>query len=225
MRIRSPLMPIVVVFALGCLLSGAASGAGEFTAGVGGTWPQGSFAAYGDPGPLFLLRVEAEVPDFEALAGWLSVGYVIFSSETFDTEATTGDIIIPLEQRNQQDALSVHVGLQLGSSSHHAFFRPRAAVGVGFYYFTTNVELRQKDDWSGEGDEEPLYREVLDSQFRFGWRGILGADFYLSPKWGVSFDIIYDHVLGLNRIEGDTEAERTSRYHGFAVGVVFPFGD
>jgi len=219
---RSLLLPVVLASAFSCLLSAPASGGGELTAGLGGMWPQGTFAAYGDPGPHFLLRAEAEVPGFPALAGWISVDYAIFSSETLDAEATVGDITIPLEQTNEQDALSLHAGIQLGSSSHSAFFRPRAAVGVGFYYFSTDVELRHKD-WSGESEDELLYREVLDSQFRFGWRGILGADFYPTSKWGLFFEVVYDHVLDLNRIEGDTEAERTSRYQGFTMGVVFPF--
>jgi opacity protein-like surface antigen len=219
---RSLVLSAVLAFVLAGLSSVPASGYGELSGGIGGTWPQGSFAAYGDPGPRFLLRAEAEIPGVPALAGWISVDYAIFSSETFDTEATTGDIDIPLEQTNEQDALSIHAGIQLGSSSHKAFFRPRVGVGVGFYYFSTDVELRHKG-WTSEDEDNLIYREVLDSQFRFGWRGVVGADFYPTSKWGLFFEAVYDHVFDLNQIEGDEEAERTSRFQGFTMGVVFPF--
>jgi hypothetical protein len=221
-EIRSLLLSVVLVIAFGCLASVPASGRAEVSAGLGGIWPQGSFAAYGDPGPHFLIRAEGEVPNFPALTGWITVDYAIFSSEKLDTEATVDDIAIPLEQINEQDALSVHVGVQLGSSSHKAFFRPRAGVGVGVYYFSTDVELRHKY-WSDE-DDDLVYREVLESQFCFGWRGVVGADFFPTPEWGIFVEAVYDHVFGLNRIEGDDEAERTSRYQGFAIGVVFPIG-
>jgi hypothetical protein len=218
---RTLLFAMVLVLASGGLLSEAAKGAGEVTLGIGGVWPQGSFAAYGDPGPHFLARGELEIPGFPAAAGWVGLGFTLFSSESFRTDATVEDITIPLEETTSQSAFSFHVGIQLGSSSRQAFFRPRAAVGVGFYQFTTNVELK-RTDW--HDDEEPLYSENLDSQFRFGWRGVLGADFYFTSKWGVSFDLLYDHVLDLNRIEGDDQVKRTSRFQGFSVGVVFPFG-
>jgi hypothetical protein len=221
-KTRSLLLSVLLAFVLTCLSSVPASGWGELSGGVGGTWPQGTFAAYGDPGPRFLLRAEAELPGVPALAGWISMDYVIFSSETFDVDATAGDITIPLEQTNRQDAFSIHAGIQLGSSSHKAFFRPRAGVGVGFYYFTTDVQLRHKE-WTGEEEDNLVYSETLDSQFRFGWRGVVGADFYPTSKWGLFFEVVYDHVLGLNQIEGDEEAERTSRYQGFTMGVVFPF--
>jgi len=208
------------VLVLGGAFAPVAHAGGEVTVGMGGVWPQGSFAAYGDPGPQFFGRVEVEIPDLPAAAIWLDVSFAIFSSETFRTEATADDIAFPVDQTTSQHALSFHTGLQLGSSSHNAFFRPRAAVGAGFYYFSTTVELRRADWYS---DEEPLYSETLDSQFRFGWRGIVGADFFVSSSWGISCEFVYDHVFGLNRIEGEQEAEKTARFHGVTVGAVFSF--
>jgi hypothetical protein len=221
-RTRSLLSTVALAFVCTCLLSAPASAGGEVTLGIGGTWPQGEFAAYGDPGPRFMARVEAEIPNFPAVAGWISVDYTIFSSEVFDTEATVGDIAIPLEQTNEQGALAILAGVQLGSSSHSAFFRPRAAVGAGFYYFSTDIELRRRD-WTPEGDDDLIYREVLDSQFRFGWRATVGADFYATPKWGLFFEAVYDHVLDLNQIDGEVQEERTSQFQGFTMGVVIPF--
>lgn len=221
MKSRSLLLSVTLSFAIACLSSLPALAWGEISLGVGGTWPQGTFAAYGDPGPHFLVRAEAEVPNLPAVSAWITLDYAIFSSETFDTEATTGDITIPLSQTNRQDAVSVHAGISVGSSSHTALFRPRAAVGAGFYYFTTDIELRHPE-WSDE-EEDLVYREVLDSQFCFGWRGVIGADFYPTSKWGLFFEAVYDHVLDLNQIEGSAEQERTSQYQGFAMGVVIPF--
>jgi hypothetical protein len=221
MRLARLLIAPVLVFASICVPAVPASGAGDVTLGLGGVWPQGSFAAYGDPGFTVLARGRLEVPGFPALSGWLDVNYVNFSAETFETELSTGDISFPADQTTTQQAVTVHIGAQLGSSSRKAFFRPRAAVGVGFYFFDTTLKLERKD---ADDDEEPLYTETLDSQACFGWRSVVGADFYFDQKWGVSVDLFYDHVSGLNRVEGDEETHRTSVYQGFAVGVVIPFG-
>ena len=55
---------------------------------------------------------------------------------------------------------------------------------------------------------------------------MIGADFFVTTKIGISADFIYDHVLGLNQTETplpEDQANLTSRFHGFSVGVVYMF--
>lgn len=204
------------------LSSSAAYGTGELTLSLGGAWPQGSLAEYGDPGFTVLARAGLELPKFRALSGWIGVGFVNFGGDSFETETSEwGDV----EQSTNQHAFTVHIGAQLGAEIHERgevfFFRPRVAAGVGFYFFRSTLSLEEID---ADPDEEPLYFETLDSQSCFGWRSVVGVDFYVTERWGISLELFYDQVFELNRVEGDEESHRTSTYEGVALGVVFPLG-
>jgi hypothetical protein len=190
---------------------------------VGGAWPQGSFAEYGDPGFTVLARAGLELPKFRALSGWIGVSFVNFGGDSFETETSAWG---PVEQSTNQQAFAVHIGAQLGAEIHDPsdksfFFRPRAAAGVGVYFFRSTLKLERID---AEPDEEPLYSETLDSQSCFGWRSVAGVDCFVTQRWGVSIELFYDHVFELNRVEGDEESHRASTYQGVALGVVFRLG-
>jgi hypothetical protein len=216
----------VVLLLLGLValtpLSARAEGAtGDFSIGVGMVYPQGDFASYGDPGPNVCLRARVDVPGVSGLSGWASLNYSGFSTDTISTDVSISGQTFPVDQTTSEDAVSFHVGLQLGSGSRNAFFRPRAGVGVGIYYFSTTRTLNST---TTEGEDAELDSETLDSHACMGWRGVVGADFYFKHGWGISVDLLYDHVFNLHRVKGDYESERTSRYQGFSVGAVFPLG-
>jgi hypothetical protein len=194
---------------------------GDVTLAAGGTWPQGSFASYGDPGPHGLLRVSVQVPEVRALMGWFDANFTHFSSQTSPAEIEVRGRTFPVDERISQDAFSMHLGLQVGNHTRSGFFRPRAGMGFGLYFFYSTYTL--KEVRVGGGDEEDFFSEVDDSQELLGWRGQIGADFFFVPRWGISFDLLYDHVWNLNRQEGETSAKQTSRYNGFAIGIVVPF--
>jgi opacity protein-like surface antigen len=113
-----------------------------------------------------------------------------------------------------------HIGLQVTSKTKRAFFRPRAALGIGIYGFST--ETSWYEDLPDTSIK--LAHENLDNQTSFGWRGLIGADFFIMPQWGATIDFVYDHVFELNQNEGLLgKADRTSRFHGFTVGIIYMF--
>jgi hypothetical protein len=217
---RTLLIPALLFLLM--LLSAPCAGdlVGQVTFGGGAVWPQQEFASYSDPGPYFLVRGEARIPDFPAGAGWVDLSYTQFMCEKIDTEIEVDEYVFDVIQRTTQNCVSAHVGLQIGSSSSNAFFRPRVGAGLGVYHFWTALEIRQ-DEWPG-GDDEFL-RETVDSSTKFGWRGVAGADLYFAQSWGVSADFIYDEVWGFERVEGDDISEETATFYGFFLGVVIPF--
>ncbi len=208
---------------------------GEAAFAVGGTFPQGSFTRYADPGGMLNLRATLHIPKVEMFVLWANFSYVIFSSETIETEHythhqvgnNTWTEVRPVDQVTEETMHSGHIGLQLGSMTRRAFFRPRAALGIGFYSFSHEIVWTEED-----GDSTIVVAsESLDSQFSFGWRVLLGVDFFITSQWGVTADFVYDHVFQLNQTDGfaetatkvDTESDLTSRFHGFTVGVVYMF--
>jgi hypothetical protein len=213
-----PLLVCTCVF----LSTSTAYGTGELTLSLGGAWPQASLAEYSDPGFTVLARAGLELPKFRALSGWIGVGFVNFGGDSFETDTSEWGVV---EQSTNQHAFTMHIGAQLGAEIHERgevfFFRPRAAVGVGYYFFRSTLSLERID---AEPDEDPLQYETLDSQSRFGWRGVVGLDCFVTQRWGVSIDVFYDHVFELNRVEGDEESRGASTYQGVALGVVFRLG-
>ncbi len=196
---------------------------GEIAASVGGTYPQGSFVRYADPGLLLNLRATAHIPKVEVFVGWADFSFVDFTSEELETRGFIptegGTIEFPVTQSYSERMLAAHIGLQLATATQRAFFRPRAAIGIGIYNFSTDMS------WDAELEDTTvqLAHEDLDSQTKFGWRGLVGVDFFITTQIGVTADFIYDHVLRLERVDGQQVAERTSRFHGFTVGLVYMF--
>lgn len=217
------------VFAAGLLLTGAflsspAVGGllGEAGLSIGGIYPQGDFAKYSDPGPAFLLRGNFRILKMEALSGWSCIGVNLFSSNKSEIVIDVDGYPVLAKKSIDEYGVTLHAGLQLGSSSRRGFFRPRAAVAPGLYLFNTELSIRPLDY-----DEDLV--ENNNSQVRFGWKAVVAADFFFSPKWGISAKFMYDHVLNLHRDiavddAGNTRViSRSARFQGFMIGVVIPF--
>jgi hypothetical protein len=216
---------LVFVMALG-IMSATFSYAGvfgELHAGVGGTYPQGNFTRYANPGLILDLRATIHVPHAEVIVGWVDFNYVMFEQENVESqgEMTVGPVTtyFPVNEKYSEDLFTGHVGIQLGSYTQRGAIRPRAGIGIGFYKFVTDLV------WEAELADTTMEvaRQELDDQFAFGWRGILGVDFFFVPQFGASVDFIYDHVFDLKRIEGTEALRTTSRFHGFTIGFVYMF--
>jgi len=199
---------------------------GEIALSAGGTYPQGTFVRYADPGFMGNLRVTTHAPVLDFFVFWIDISFVEFSREHIETVALTEiqggpSIIRPIDQVTTENMIAGHIGLQLSNPTRKGFFRPRAAMGIGLYHF------RNATTWTEEINDSTsivLADEVHDSQTSFGWRGLLGADFFIKPNWGITADFVYDHVFKLTRTAGpDYEADLTSRFHGFSVGVIYMF--
>jgi hypothetical protein len=219
----------VIIFILLLIIIGTSdAGArifGELALGLGGTYPQGSFSRYADPGFMVSGRATLHVPKVELFAFWCDFSFVEFARETQETwayhEIINGPSYwTPVEQTTVEDMYGGHFGLQLSSMTMRAFFRPRAAIGIGFYHFVN------KTTWDEEFPDTTITiaSEVHDSQTKFGWRGLVGVDFFIIPQFGITADFVYDHVFNLKQNDGpQSSAERTSRFHGFTVGLIFMF--
>jgi len=217
---RKKTVGLVLALLIGVSVSSSAHATafGDLTLGIGGMWPQGSLTQYSDPGPNFLIRANYQIPQIRAVMLWGDLNLTLFSNETQRAYIDVhGGRDIPVDQTTNQYAVSLHVGLQTGNPSRRGFFRPHAALGAGFYLFATDV------DWKGLNQDDPIAEETTDSQGRFGWRGVIGSDFFFTPKWGIAFDLLYDQVWRLNSTEGKETAHLTSRFQGFSLGVVIPF--
>lgn len=195
---------------------------GEIHVSAGGIYPQGNYVRYADPGFTGNLRFTAHVRGFGSTSGWVDLNGSFFSSDNSYVEVYDDPYISGADQRVSEYAFSLHAGLQLGAATRRGFFRPRAGVAPGLYIFDTETVL------TVPGMDEPLSEEN-NSQVKFGWRGILGADLFFTPKWGVSLDITYDHVLNLDHAfvyqqpRGVIRVGKTARYHSYMVGIVIPF--
>ena len=199
---------------------------GEIAISAGATYPQGTFTRYADPGFMGNVRTTIHVPPLEFFAFWGELSYVSFSRETIQTQSVTEiqggpTIIRPVDQQTTERMFAGHIGLQIANPTRKGFFRPRAALGIGYYRFHSSIS------WTEQIDDTisiTLARELLHEQKTFGWRGRVGADFFVAPQIGFTADFIYDHVFELNQNEGpDLNADLTSRFHGFTVGIVFMF--
>jgi hypothetical protein len=174
----------------------------------GPRYPQGNFAADAEPGFGGMLRVAWHIPRVEMFALWAEFGGTFYShlSEEIEVEVDgrSLDVLKTIDHYN----FSLHPGLQLGSMTRRGFFRPRLAVCPSVYFFNTETSYRVI------GNEEDLL-EDHNTQARFGWHGLLGADLWFRPRWAVSFDFIYDHVLELERVlqtdDGPQSVTETAR--------------
>lgn len=200
---------------------------GEIAVSVGGTYPQGSFTRYADAGVLINIRATIHAPVVEFASTWVDISIVPFSrdvQQTFSvTEIFNGPTIIrPVEQITSKTMIAAHIGLQIANPTRRGFFRPRVALGIGLYNFQTDVTWEEEIN---DSTTITLASEDIDTQNSFGWRGMIGADFFVSPQLGFTTDFVYDQVFNLRQEEGPDDGRKlTSRFHGFSVGVVFMFG-
>ena len=194
---------------------------GDVTIGLGYSAPQGTFTRYADVGFHALLRVNFRAQEQFPLSFWLGLTYTHFSTEDSRVYVEFPDLYDPYygeaKELLKEKAYAVLFGVQLGNPTRRAFFRPRASFGVGLYVFATTVKYIALD-WR---DDEELWGYTDEILGRFGWRGVLGADFFFTPKWGIAVDLHYDHVLRLNLTAATESRNVTARFQGIAVGVVF----
>jgi opacity protein-like surface antigen len=165
-------------------------------------------------------RATIHIPGAEVFVFWADLTLGTFASETLETTLSiAGGPTLPAQQTTTETMVAMHAGLQLASPTQRGFFRPRASIGIGPYFFDNTVF------WSYDlGDTTvTLDSEKLDSQVRFGWRGTLGVDFFVTPKYGITADFVYDHVFNLNQREGSFGVDQNARFQGFTVGFIYMF--
>lgn len=199
---------------------------GEVAASVGGIYPQGSFTRYADPGFMGNARATIHIPSVEFMVGWFDFAFTQFSSETVETSRVLYDfdngvtIRRPVDQTTKETMFALHLGGQISSASRRAFIRPRAGLGIGLYHFRNTISWTEQD----ADTTVTLASESLDRQTSFGWRALLGVDLFFTDQWGGTVDFIYDHVFELNQQDGPSaNADLTSRFQGFSVGVIYMF--
>jgi len=194
---------------------------GDVTIGFGHSAPQGTFNRYADIGFHALLRVNFRAQEQFPLSFWAGFTFTHFSTEDSRVYVEFPDLYDPYygvaKELLEEDAYAIQVGVQLGNPTRRAFFRPRASFGVGLYVFATTVKYIALD-WR---DDEELWGYTDELLGRFGWRGVIGADFFFTPRWGISVDLHYDHVLRLNLTADGANRDLTARFQGIAVGAVF----
>lgn len=187
----------------------------DFTFALGGTWPQGDYTHYGVPGWHGFGRLTVQIPRIRAIMGWAE-----FSLTEFGTSRRNVEISQPpghALQLSSQKCYAFRLGVQAGNYTRHGFFRPHAGIGVGTYFFASTTSLQE--DPFFEEDGETIDFKYDDSHLEPGLGAHIGADFFFTPTVGATVEFVYDHVVGLNVREGDTDAEADARFQGFVVGV------
>ena len=194
---------------------------GEMAIGLGYSAPQGTFTRYADIGFHGSLRVNFRAREQFPVSIWVGLTYTHFSTAESRVYVEFPDIYDPYygvaKELLEEDAYAIHLGVQLGNPTRRGFLRPRAAVGVGLYVFSTTVKYIALD-WRDDSELWGYTDEILG---RFGWRSIVGADLFFTPQWGLSVDLHYDHVLRLNLTEAAENRHVTARFQGIAIGVTF----
>jgi hypothetical protein len=195
---------------------------GEFGGSVGVILPQGNFTRYSDPGFNAVLRFNLHPRPFPIASTWVDGCFSAFGSDESAVLLEGSSVAIPAKQSVSEYAASIHAGLQLGSWTRRGFFRPRAALAPGLYFFNTETSIRPLDY------DEDIYNEV-NTQLRVGWRGIVGLDLFFNPKWGISLDFVYDQVLSLHHVNESDDSgnvqttSQSARFQAFMIGAVVDF--
>jgi opacity protein-like surface antigen len=78
----------------------------------------------------------------------------------------------------------------------HGRIEPYGGVGLGVYYFTKDVSLR---NWL---DEEVDSRKIC-SETDFGWNLNGGVRLYFGKNIGASIDIEYDNIVGMESLKAE----------------------
>ncbi len=219
---------IIVLCLIIGLTGGTTCGAavfGEVALTGGVVMPQGTFNRYADNGELANLRLSMHIPHVEMFVGWIDFEIGQFSRDEFETYKITQivggpTLYDPETQVTSEDLIAGHIGLQLASMSQNAFFRPRAALGIGLYGFSHKIEWKEDvGDSTVVIASENLHRKTC-----WGWRASVGADLFFTPQWGATFNVVYDHVLKLRQKETLVDlSNNTSRFNGFTVGIIYMF--
>lgn len=188
-----------------------------YAALIGGSAPQGSFSRYAGGGLGVTVRAVYHTMPAPMIGFWGDINYIWFSS---DRSVIPYDEIgyhsTAVQEIDEQD-ISLHIGAQLGSNSRKAFFRPRAALGPGLYVFYTSSTVTASP-WVGEDEE---FSAIEEAFVRFGWRIVLGTNLFITPRYGVAIDLVYDHVYKLDHPEGFHAPRLTTRFNGLYLGMAF----
>lgn len=124
-------------------------------------------------------------------------------------------MVLEAERSTVESNAAFHVGMQIANPSRKAFFRPRVGLGLGVYYFWTELNL--------VGDVIESH-DILEKQLRFGWRGSVGADFYFTRKLGISLEYIYDWVMDLDQGIRGQAIHDGGAFVSWNFGMVFAVG-
>lgn len=214
--LRTSLILICILALTSPLLAGPI---GELGGSIGIIYPQGNFNRYSDQGFNALMRFNLHPEVFPVASLWIDGSFAFFGEEKTSLWLEGASVAIPAEETVSEYAGAFHVGLQLGSWTRRGLFRPRASLAPGIYVFNTETSIRPL------GYDEDIY-SLNDTQMRVGWRGTVGLDLFIKPKWGISFDFVYDQVLNLRHVnESDdvgnaTAVSRSARFQAFMVGAV-----
>ena len=191
----------------------------EFIILGGFSAPRGTFSRYADGGLGITVRATYHPRPVRAVGFWSDLNYIWFGSDRLTVEFDEAGYEPTADQKVTEQAISFHVGAQLGSKSGRAFFRPRAAIGPGLYIFYTTSAITAEDAF---GDEEE-FNQLEETFVRFGWRIILGADLYTKSRFAIAVELVYDHVHRLDQPEGFDSSSRTTRFTGVFGGVTLSY--
>ena len=177
---------------------------------VGYVQPIGSTEDVLNDGPSFSVRFVPNRASGNVFTPMLDAGFTRFKA-TEDTLSVTGEIVTQIFIQNQsQFAFNAHVGAQFGWPKRTGLFRPRAALGIGPYFLRLHNLERSADGTTVNNIQTDL--------LRLGWRGIIGADFFFTKKWGLGLEYVYDDIF-------EVPAGHRARYHGLSLALVVPFGE
>lgn len=211
----------ILVTVMGLLDTGPARAAAppvDIAAQIGAVIPDGTLNDYASTGFSILGRGVYHVPSAPAIGLWGDLNLNLFSSETIKVRIPvtgTGGVSIPVDQTTTQTGFNFHLGAQLGSGNRKAFFRPRVGAGLGVYNFRTEIS------WKGFNADEEIASETTDSDWGWGWRGMAGADWFVSPRWGIATDVLFDQVYSLDKRKGEIVDDSASGFTTIMVGAVF----
>jgi len=191
----------------------------DYTILGGFSEPRGTFSRYADGGLGVTVRATYHPRPVRAIGFWGDLNYIWFGSDWSTVEFDEPGYEPTADQKITEQAISFHVGAQLGSKSGRAFFRPRAAIGPGLYVFYTTSTITAKDAFG----EEEEFGGLEDTFVRFGWRIILGADLYVKSRFGIAVELVYDHVYRLDQPEGYDSPSLTTRFTGIFGGMTVSY--
>jgi len=200
---------------------GGSSVIGEGGLAIGVKTPLDNIKYFGEDGLTGWVHANIHLNSLPVVSFTMLAGGTFFSSQSEPVFVSGGGTTFPAKRTTSHYELSLNIGPQLGASTRTGFFRPRIAVAPGIYAFNTDESVRLVDD-----DEDLISED--ETQVRFGWKGVVGADLFVSRGWAISVDFVYDAIWNLDYVEsvdstGATSNTGVGRYAGFLVGVTIPF--
>ena len=189
---------------------------GVLSGSIGGIFPQANYAAFADPGLNACLQATYHPFPSRIFALWASGGLAVFSEKKAAVQLEIDGVSEWATRKINDRAYILHLGIRVGSQSCKAFLRPYISGGPGIYLFDTETKYKLvgQPEWS-------RVRHTTDTGF--GWRGILGTDFYFSEKFGIRLECFFDKVYNLNSQDDDKTNNLATSFISYMIGVVVPF--